>query len=161
MFKRLWEKIQNIPFVKKILSIPFVQKCLNRETVMYVIVGVLTTAVDYVIFAIVNELFKRGGADVTFSSQTATVIAWTGAVAFAYIANKRCVFQSTDYTAKNLVREILQFFGARVLSGVITLVLMRLLVGGGMNEYLAKILTSVFNLVFNYVASKLLIFKKK
>lgn len=161
MFKRLWEKIQNIPFVKKILSIPFVQKCLNRETVMYVIVGVLTTAVDYVIFAIVNELFKRGGSDVTFSSQTATVIAWIGAVAFAYIANKRYVFQSNDYTAKNLVREILQFFGARVLSGVITLVLMRLLVGGGMNEYLAKILTSVFNLVFNYVASKLLIFKKK
>jgi len=161
MFKRLWEKIQNIPFVKRILAVPFVQKCLNRETVMYVIMGVLTTAVDYIVFAIVNELLKRGGADVTSSSQTATVIAWICAVAFAYVTNKRYVFQSTDYTPKNLVREILQFFGARILSGVITLVLMRLFVRGGMNEYLAKILTSVFNLVFNYVASKLLIFKRE
>lgn len=161
MFKRLFEKFMNIPVVKKIMAIPFVQKCLNRETVMYVIMGVLTTAVDYIVFAIVNELMKRGGTDVTASSQTATVIAWIAAVTFAYFTNKRYVFQSSDYSAKNLIREALQFFGARLLSGVITLIAMRILVGIGMNEYLAKVLTSVFNLVFNYVASKLLIFKKK
>jgi len=161
MFRRLAKKAQKIPAVQKIMAVPFVQKCLNRETVMYVIMGVLTTAVDYIVFAIVNELMKRGGTDVTVSSQAATAIAWIAAVAFAYVTNKRFVFQSRDYTAKNLVREILQFFGARLLSGLITLLAMRILVGVGMNEYLAKILTSAFNLVFNYVASKLLIFKKK
>lgn len=161
MFKRLRDRLRNLPLVKKIMAVPFVQKCLNRETVMYVFMGVLTTAVDYIVFAIVDELMKRGGSDVITASQTATVIAWIAAVAFAYVTNKRFVFQSRDYSAKNLAREIAQFFGARLLSGVITLAAMRLLVGIGMNEYIAKILTSVFNLVFNYVASKLLIFKKK
>ena len=121
----------------------------------------LTTLVDYLVFALVNELLKTGGMNVTDSSSAATAAAWAAAVIFAYFTNKIYVFESKDWQAGTLVREVLQFFGARVLSGLITLWLMRVLVGAQMNEYLAKILTSVFNLVFNYVASKLLIFRKK
>lgn len=159
--RKLWDRLTAVPLIRGFLEIPLIRKVLNRETVLYIAVGVLTTLVDYLVFALVNELLKTGGMNVTDSSSAATAAAWAAAVIFAYFTNKIYVFESKDWQAGTLVREVLQFFGARVLSGLITLWLMRVLVGAQMNEYLAKILTSVFNLVFNYVASKLLIFRKK
>lgn len=143
--------------MKKIL-----EKFLNRETIAYVIAGVMTTAVDYIVFAAVNEALKRGGMDVTGSSSLATVISWTAAVLFAYAANKYAVFQSRTSGLIPVLKEMAAFFAARLISGAAVLLMMYLFVDKcGMNEYLAKVFTSVFNLVFNYVASKLFIFKKK
>ena len=136
-------------------------KVINYETVSYVIVGVLTTAVDYVVFALVNEGLKKTGVAVTDAAMAATAAAWFIAVLFAYIANKLAVFKNYDSRPPNLAREAGSFFAARILSGLITLGLMWLMTGPlAWNEYVAKILTSVFNMVFNYVASKLFIFKK-
>lgn len=138
------------------------EKILNRETVSYVIVGVLTTAVDYIVFAIVNEALKRSGMDVTQSSSVATVVSWIAAVLFAYVTNKIYVFKSRERGFLPVLREMTSFFAARLISGGVVLFLMFILVDKcSMNEYIAKVLTSVFNLVFNYVASKLFIFKKK
>ena len=138
------------------------EKILNRETVSYVIVGVLTTAVDYIVFALVNEALKKGGMGVTESSSAATAVSWVAAVLFAYVTNKIFVFKSSIKGFVPVLKEMASFFAARLISGGIVLVLMFILVDKcSMNEYIAKVLTSVFNLVFNYVASKLFIFKKK
>lgn len=137
------------------------RKILTRETITYILVGFATTAVDYIVFALVNELMKAGGSSITTSSTVATIIAWIAAVLFAFFANKIIVFQSKDWSGKGLFRELVSFTAARVLSGLITLVLMRVMVGLGINEYIAKVFTSVFNLIFNYVASKLFIFKSR
>ena len=52
-------------------------------------------------------------------------------------------------------------FPDMIISGVITFILMAVCVDIiKMNEYLAWLLTSAFNLIFNYVASKFYIFKK-
>lgn len=135
---------------------------LNRETISYVIVGVLTTAVDYIVFAIVNETLKKGGVGVTESSSAATVVSWIAAVLFAYVTNKFFVFKSQEKGFLPVLKEMASFFAARLISGVIVLGMMYVLVDKmHINEYIAKVLTSAFNLVFNYVASKLIIFKKK
>ena len=138
-------------------------KLLNYETISYLVIGVLTTLVDYLVFALVNEGLQAGG----FFSETAavmiaTVVSWLAAVIFAYITNKLIVFRNFCMKPSYLAKEASGFFAARVLSGVITLALMWLMTDlGSINEYIAKIITSVFNMVFNYVASKLWIFKKK
>ena len=138
------------------------KKVLNYETVSYVIVGFLTTAVDYVVFILVNELLKRRGMAGPDAAVTATAVSWAAAVLFAYVANKLAVFLNYDFRPSNSLREAVSFFAARVISGVITLGMMWLMTGLlGWNEYIAKILTSVFNLVFNYVASKVFIFKNR
>jgi len=161
--EKFLEKLKKTKVFGPILNHPKVAKYLNRETITYVIVGVLTTLVDYVVFTIINEIERANGMDVVNGSSVATVAAWLAAVIFAYFTNKKYVFRNDDYSFDNLSREIPQFFGARILSGVISVFLMRLFVGEamGMNAYLAKILVSAFNLVFNYVASKLVIFRKK
>lgn len=138
-------------------------KLLNYETISYLVIGVLTTLVDYLVFALVNEGLQAGG----FFSETAavmiaTVVSWLAAVIFAYITNKLIVFRNFCMKPSYLAKEASGFFAARVMSGVITLALMWLMTDlGSINEYIAKIITSVFNMVFNYVASKLWIFKKK
>jgi len=161
--EKFLEKLKKTRVLGPVLRNRVVEKFLNRETISYVIVGVLTTLVDYLVFTVINEILVRTGTDVVNASSIATAAGWLAAVIFAYFTNKKYVFRNDDYSFDNLSAEIPQFFGARILSGVITLVLMRVLVDEpvGMNAYLAKVLTSVFNLVFNYFASKLVVFKKK
>ncbi len=139
----------------------FIKKFLNYETISYVIVGVLTTLVDYVVFAIVNESLKKTGTSLGDPVLVATAVAWAAAVLFAYFANKLAVFRNYDFSPRWLIRELSSFVGARVFSAVLVMVFMWVTVSRlGWNEYLAKVLSSVFNLVFNYAASKFFIFKK-
>ncbi len=138
----------------------FLRKICNYETCSYFIVGVLTTAVDYIVFAIINEVLKQS-MGVNRASLIATVVSWVAAVAFAYISNKLVVFRNFCFEPGYLIKEAAAFFGARLLSGVIVLIFMWLAVSVlNWNEYVAKILSSAFNMIFNYVASKLFIFKK-
>lgn len=138
------------------------QKFVNRETVSYLAVGVLTTAVDYVVFWLVNEALKRTGMDVAATATWAQAVSWLSAVVFAYFTNKAFVFRNRNYEARYMLKEFGQFFAARVISGLVVLLAQWLLIDKlGMNEYVAKVFGSVFNLVFNYVASKLVIFREK
>lgn len=132
----------------------------NYETISYVIVGVLTTVTDYVVFAIVNESLKHSAIEPAKAAVAATAVSWVAAVLFAYIANKLVVFKSYDFSPRHLLKEAAGFFAARIISGLISIFLMWLMTGVlRQNEYLAKVLTSVFNLVFNYAASKVFIFR--
>lgn len=135
-------------------------KLIKSEAGLYIIAGVLTTAVDYVVFAVVNELLKMH-IGVTRSSFIATVAAWVLAVTFAYISNKLMVFKNYNFKLGYLMKEASSFVAARLISGIVVLIFMWLAVSVfAWNEYLSKILSSIFNMVFNYVASKLFIFKK-
>lgn len=137
------------------------KQLINYETISYLIAGVLTTAVDYVVFILVNENLKRLGSPQERAVLLATVLSWAAAVLFAYVVNKLFVFRNYRFSPKYLLRELGGFLAARAGSGIAVLTLMWLMTGPlCWNEYIAKILTSVFNMVFNYVASKLWIFKK-
>ena len=138
------------------------RKFVNRETVSYVMAGGLTTAVDYLVFWLMNEALKKTGMDVAASATVSQAVSWFAAVCFAYFANKAFVFRNRNYEARHMLREFGQFFAARVISGLVVIFAQWLLIDRlGMNEYIAKVFGSVFNLVFNYVASKLVIFKEK
>ena len=92
-------------------------KVLNRETVSYLVIGVLTTVVDYIVFALVNEGLKRAGVIHPDPALTATAVAWLAAVTFAFVTNKTIVFESRDWGLKNTLCEAATFFAARIISG--------------------------------------------
>ncbi len=136
------------------------QRSLSREIVLYLVIGVLTTGVDYLVFWLVNEPLKAAVSP-TQAALWATAAGWAAAVLFAFVTNKLIVFRSRDLTRRTVLREAASFFAARAASGLIVLFLMWLLVDRlRFNEYYSKILTSVFNIVFNYAASKLFIFRQ-
>ena len=132
-----------------------------RELIVYFIVGCMTTLVNWAVYAAGVEWLH-------WSVAVANAVAWIAAVAFAYIANKIWVFQSFNWSPAFVLREVVLFVSARVLTGLIEIAGVPLLVKLGMDQELfgvkgmwAKILVSVIVLILNYVFSKLIIFKRK
>lgn len=128
-------------------------KLMSREVISYLIFGVLTTLVNWVVY---GSMVKTG-----IDYRIATAAAWVISVLFAYVVNKIFVFQSYDMHLNYVIKEVISFTACRVLSGVMELVLMVIMVSWlNMDEYVSKVLVSVVVVVANYVFSKLFIFRK-
>ena len=135
-------------------------KGLTRELVVYFIVGVIVTAVDWCVYSV---LVKYLNVPVT----PANICAWIAAVAAAYFMNKKYVFQSPDYSPGMLLREGSKFVAGRLFSGVVTIALVPLLMAMGVTAelfgvkgFVAKAAASVIGLILNYIISKLIVFRK-
>lgn len=128
------------------------KKCVNYETISYIVCGVLTTLVDWVVYAVMCE----SGIDY----KIAQAVSWAAAVAFAYVVNKLIVFRNFTFRPSYLWKEFSAFVACRGVSGVLTWVMMVVMVGWlHWNNYVSKFIVSAVNLVMNYVFSKLWIFK--
>ena len=125
-----------------------------RDIIVYLVFGVLTTVVNYIIYLpCYNALGLSGSAS--------NAIAWVGAVAFAYVTNKPFVFRSHDWSAKTVLPELTKFLGCRLGSGVLETAIIFLTVDlMAWNGNIMKIVTSVLVVLLNYIGSKLLVFKK-
>lgn len=125
-----------------------------KEIVMYLIFGVLTTVVSFVSY---YGLLWLGLYYI--ASQ---VISWALAVAFAFVVNKLFVFEDKASSTAELFRQIWQFVSVRIASGVIETLLLWLLVDVlTVGEGTAKVPVAVLTVILNYIASKLLVFRKK
>ena len=146
------------------------KKLFSREVMTYLIFGVLTTLVNYAVFALL--IWQYGDR----ATLIANAVAWVAAVAFAYVTNKLFVFESKSWAADVLKREIPAFVGARLLSfgleelglwickdllhaGRWTLMEIGGKVIGGL--LVSKVVLSILVVILNYFFSKLLIFTKK
>lgn len=134
MFDRLWNQF------------------VNRETVSYLIFGVLTTAVDWVVYMLIRD----------FNYMAATMLGWAASVIFAFITNKLFVFQSQTLKPAEISKEFVSFATCRVLTGVFNAAGMFAMVTLlKLNDIFSKIVISAIVLILNYVFSKLFIFKNK
>ena len=123
------------------------------DIVSYLFFGVLTTAVNYIVYLPCYNLLS-------FSAAISNMIAWIAAVAFAYLTNKPFVFCSHDWSAKTVIPELTKFVGARIASGVLETGIIFLTVDLlRWNGNVMKLVTSVLVVIINYVASKLLVFR--
>ena len=126
----------------------------HYDILVYLVFGVLTTAVNYIVYLPCYNLLH-------LSSAVSNVIAWAVAVAFAYVTNKPFVFHSHDWSLGTVVPELTKFVGTRLGSGGLeTLILLIFVDCLHMNGNLWKLLTSVLVVVLNYIGSKLLVFRK-
>ncbi len=125
----------------------------HKELILYLIFGILTTLVNILSFTIFNTWLD-------YDYRIATTIAWLISVLFAYFTNKLYVFNSKQTDRKTIVRELTSFFGFRFISYFLDLFTMILLVEVFfVHDLIAKIVTNIMVVVFNYAASKLFIFK--
>jgi len=125
-----------------------------REILVYLVFGVLTTVVNYLVYLPCYNLMG-------LSASVSNVIAWVFAVAFAYLTNKPFVFRSHDWSLGTVVPELIKFVGTRVGSGALETVILLFCVDvAGWNGNVWKLVTSVLVVVVNYIGSKLLVFRK-
>lgn len=160
----------------------------GREAIMYLVFGVLTTLVSWVvrfgilwpgkaIFSIEDELSVR----YTVLFTVASVISWICAVLFAFFTNRAYVFKDADKKA-NIWVQMAEFFGGRLATFVLFEWLLNLGVvwllstilpenpeiltvdvtayRGPAIEVVAMGVASVCNIVANYIIGKFLVFKK-
>lgn len=132
--KKMWKKYQDIFW--------------------YCFFGGLTTIVNLVIFYVFNDMFA-------LHYSVANLIAWIGAVLFAYVTNRIWVFKSKVRKLTGIVKEMVTFFGFRVVSLLMEMAIMFVLIDLiGVSEMITKLITQVVVVIANYVFSKWIIFKK-
>ncbi len=125
------------------------------DVLSYLFFGVLTTVVNYLIYLPVYNFCG-------LSAALSNMIAWVGAVIFAFLTNKPFVFHSHDWSAKTVVPELTKFVSCRIASGVLETVILFLAVDCmNWNGNIWKLVTQVLVIIINYVGSKLLVFRKK
>ena len=129
----------------------------NEEIVNYIIVGIMTTVVSWIVYAISIWTFLDTQDPVQL--QIANILSWITGVAFAYVTNRKYVFKSTE---KNILKEATQFSVSRLstlfLDMIVMFVMVTLL---GINDIISKFVSSVLVTISNYLISKLFVFHKK
>lgn len=179
--KKIYEKIFSIGFFKKFLSVPVLGKLLTYEVLSYLFFGVMTTVVNLTVFFVSDKILGNGSLAefsafghlfrITFED-VSTLIAWIVAVLFAYVTNKLWVFESKSTNPAVIAKEIVSFFGARILSFAVfesfgfmitrnIFINLSLFSSEDVSKWIAKILMAVEVVIFNYVMSKLVVFRKK
>ena len=140
--------------IKKLLVI-------YREQLLYLVFGVLTTAVDWGISFILYCFWGDAIDANVYLIHAANAVAWACAVLFAYVTNRKWVFQSARHGFFPILCEFGTFAGGRVftllLQEVIFFVFFDLC---ALNEYAVKIVAAVLVVILNYLISKLLVFRK-
>jgi len=125
-----------------------------KEYFLYLLFGGLTTVVNYVVYFLLTRLLH-------LDDLSANAISWVAAVAFAYVTNRKWVFESKAAGAGKVIKEIVEFALGRLFTlGLEELLLWIFVNRLGANDLLIKVIASVITVVLNYIFSKFIIFKK-
>ena len=128
-----------------------------KEIINYLIFGVLTTIVSLVTYygSVYTFLNPNDG----FQLQVANVISWIAGVIFAYVTNRKFVFESKE---KNKLKEASKFVASRVATLLMDMIIMFIGVTTlKFNDKIIKLLSQILVIVANYVLSKIIVFKKE
>lgn len=130
----------------------FIKK-LNREIIAYLICGVITTLVNYVVFFVARKYLS-------LSLVSANVLAFIVAVSEAYITNKFFVYQQYSLHPEVVFKEFTSFVSLRLVSMLIETALLYVLVKYlYLSEYIVKIGVSVLIVILNYFFGKFITFR--
>lgn len=127
-----------------------------KEIIMYLIFGVLTTVVSLVTYYALTLTILN--PEKAIQLQLANIISWVISVAFAYVTNRKFVFESKS---ENIIKELSSFVGGRVLTLLMDMAIMFIFVTLlHFNNRIFKMVSQVVVIVANYVISKLFVFKE-
>ena len=133
------------------------KKILNKEVIMYLIFGVLTTVVSLLVYY--GCIYTFLNPENAVQLQIANIISWIARVAFAYITNRKFVFESNE---SNQLKEISKFVTSRLATLFLDMIIMFIgvtcLHG---NDKIVKLISQVLVIIGNYIFSKLFVFKKQ
>lgn len=128
-----------------------------QEIINYLIFGALTTIVSLLTYyLLVLTILNPNNA---IELQIANIISWITCVTFAYITNRKYVFNSKN---KNIFKEIIKFYSSRLTTLFLDVIIMYIFVTKlEFNDKIIKIIVQILIIILNYILSKLLVFKKK
>ena len=143
--------------MKKVISI--YKK--NKEVINYLIFGVLTTIISLCVkWLLLFTILDQNNA---FELQSAIIISWIIAILFAYITNRKYVFESKN---KKKFQEFLNFLIARISTLFLEMFIMWFFVtllkfNSNLWVVIFTIISQIIVIISNYIFSKIFVFKKE
>ena len=150
-----------------------------REIILYLIFGVLTTAVSFITYFVLFHLgiLLFGDKQEWIVRVAAQILQWVAGVLFAFFTNKKYVFGDTNTETGHMWRKLREFSLSRVatliLDTALTFGIVALLQSVAYEvislpvvniplsaDLIAKCVAAVFVIVGNYVLSKVFVFRK-
>ena len=126
-----------------------------KEITAYIFFGALTTIVSIGTFALLDLAVKM-------NPLAANVISWVAAVLFAYITNRKWVFESESKGGHHILKEMFGFFAGRLLTlGIEECILLVFITWIGFDDMIVKVAAQIVVLVSNYLISKRIVFRRK
>ena len=128
---------------------------LNPTFLKYILVGIITTLIGVLVFyGLLNTLLSQENA---IELQLANIISWICAVAFAFFANKRFVFNDND---NKTIIQIALFVGGRLstllLENALLFVFVSLL---HFESMIIKFFLIIITTSLNYIISRKAVFR--
>lgn len=130
------------------------KKVLTKEVILYIIFGILTTAVNLGTFYIMTSILK-------WNENLANFIAIILAVLVAYVTNKDLVFHSEAKSIKEKLNEFFKFILGRAFTMVIEFLGGAALFLTPIPEMISKLAITVIIVILNFFISKFFAFKSK
>lgn len=125
-----------------------------RSILLYLVFGVLTTLVNWAAYWVFVDTYGMPYLWATVSSQVLAVL-------FAYVTNRRWVFDSRAYGWRDVSFEMARFFGCRAASFFLDVGLMYVGVDVFcLNDKVMKLVSNFVIVIVNYAFSKVFVFKK-
>lgn len=127
-----------------------------KKIVNYLIFGVLTTVVSLVTYYIC--VYTVINPEQAVQLQIANVISWILGVTFAYVTNRKFVFESNE---KNKIKEASKFVTSRIATLLMDMAIM--FIGVTLlkfNDKIIKLVSQVVVIITNYLLSKIVVFNK-
>ena len=132
-----------------------IKKILTKEVILYIVFGLLTTAVNLVSFWIMNSILN-------WNEDLSNGLAIVLAILVAYFTNKDLVFHSGANTFKEKLFEFFKFILGRAFT-------MALEFGGGLifltednkvRNIIVKLILTIIVIILNFFISKFFAFRK-
>ena len=125
-----------------------------REIFFYLLSGVNTTFVNYIVYYVCRLMFE-------FPIVPSNIIAFFISVCVAFVVNKVIVYRKLDFEFKVVVKEYISFISLRIVSMVIDTSMLFILADLlKFNELYVKIAGSIVVTVLNYIFGKFITFRK-
>ncbi len=122
--------------------------------ILYIIFGVLTTIVNFVVFGTLIKFIDN--------LLIVNTIAFVVAVLFAYFTNNKYVFkEEKEKNLKEKINKIIKFYSTRITTFIIETAILYILVFIGLKDIVAKILVAIIVIILNYLLSKWIVFSTK
>lgn len=129
------------------------KKILTRETILYIVFGILTTLVNIVTSTILLEVLKIEG-------NLASTIGIVISILFAYFTNRKMVFNSRAKGLKENFKEFLKFIFGRIFTMILEIVGVYLFYTViGVQYIISKLVMTVIVIITNFFISKFFAFK--
>ena len=124
-----------------------------RWLILYGLFGVGTVAVN-------TGVYAHCAKTLHWSTFYSNFFAWFCSLVFAYVTNRKWVFESKKQNFKGICAEFVSFMSCRLISGLIDIFLMVILVDGlHMYDMNVKMFTNFVVIVINLIACKRIVFK--